>query len=1524
MKRFTVQLLIFLLGIYSAFGQNERKRANYWNFGNKAALDFSCLPPHSYSGSQLVSGEGSASISDLNGNLLMYTNGVTVWDANNNVMPNGTGLNGSASTVQAAIIIPNPTNPNIYYIFYGGTSIESHGQVGVSYSEVDMSLNGGMGDVTSNKNIFLFKPNEEKLTAVANATGNGYWVVAQKYDSNEWYAYEVTGAGVNMTPVISTTGPIARFENSLDAKLSPDGTMLATQNQCNSNASPSVCLYSFDNASGSLNFLWEDCGEAGFSTEFSPDCSKLYIATNQGIKQYDLTAGANINDATAIIASKTQILSSPPGAGGIALQLANDCKIYVSVGGLSSGANVLNVIENPNLPGTTCNYQTNVTPLVSGNCQTRLTNFVSSFFYNGCPDLDFNLDVTDANCEADGAIDLTITNGTAPFHYDWSNGDTTQDISELNGGWYSVVVTDEYGNCMKDSAYVTQNQQTVAVTETITQPSACGTTDGAIDLDITPIGGASVPIVSEDFETDGEGSRYSTVGLQDPGGMWSFFKRGTTSDFDFFSGSPTGEHGTHYFGVNHPNTTPVSLTMNPATITGYYNLQLCIMLASVGNVNASDYYKIEYQVDGGGWVTLASFYPTNFPYKLAEDTDGDGVGDGTQLTSAFQDFCYPIPATGNQIEIRVEANSSSTTSGFAFDYIRLTGNPPLTYTVAWSPDGETTDDINNKGPGTYDVQITTSTGCVVNGSYTLIDPCSCTAPVLTINPIQACAPNNVDLNDGIDASSDPANATFYNSQTDANNASNPISNTVTSSGSYWVRAEDPNDPTCFNAYEIQVTVSTVTYTANNTNPTCGNTDGEIDLTPNGGNPNYTYSIDNGVTTQASGNFPNLGVGNYTIVITDANGCQASGTENLSNSAGPVIDSTHTTDPSCSNNDGGAEVFVSGGNPNYTYQWLDASSNPIGTNASTIAGLAAGTYSVEVTDVNGCSVTGNVTLNPPAAADNASFSVSDFCEGATNNATITGTTGGTFTIVSPTGTGATIDGTTGEIANGVGGTTYTIEYTTNGTCPATQSHDVNVLASPTYTVVPTNPSCGNNDGQLVITPDAGFTITDYSIDNGATTQSNGTFSNLSVGNYTIVITDANGCQASGTENLSNATGPTINAVTPTDASCNADDGTISVTATGANPLNYSLDNGQTSTTGNFLNLADGNYVVTVTDGNGCVSTQAVSVGKTAGPTLTLSDSTDVSCFGANDGSAVVQVSGGSTPYTYNWSPSGGTSDTATGLSPGTYTATVTDGGGCSADVNVTINEPDSLSIHASITPADCGQKNGSIDLTVTGGAGNYTYVWTPNVSTTNSASDLAIGNYDVTVTDANGCSKTVTYSVNLGGSFYIDAHPDSATILQGESVDIHLSIDPNVAVDSIVWSPSEGLSCTDCTDLNAQPKNSTTYIVTVTDTNGCVSTDTVAITVILPCADIFVPNTFSPNVDGVNDFECVMGDCITTLDFSIYNRWGEMVFHSSNQKICWDGKYKSQFVQTGVYVYKLRAVLKNGKVVEKSGNITVVR
>ncbi len=562
-QSFALVILMTLVGSVSA-QPYEKIRSNFWYFSDGAALDFTCGSPTSISGSNMTGAtEGSATISDLSGNLLMYTNGETVWDRTHTVMPNGTGLMGDVSTVQPAVIVPHPGNSDHYFIFTAGTSIEASGLDGVRFSEVDMTLNGGNGDVLpGNKNTLLFAPNEEKLTAVRNASGTGYWVIAQEKSTNIWHAYEVTAAGVNMTPVTSTVGPPARPDNSLGAKFSPDGSMLVSQNVCGVGASSNanLTLYGFDNATGQLTYRWSDCGTPGFKLEFSPDNSKLYAA-GAHCYQYDLSAGGGTGmgpDTVAVKASKTQLTSSTWEITG-GMQLAPDCKIYFSKGGFGGSA-WIGVIHNPNEAGVACNYTPNFMSLTSGNIlsSNRFPNFVQSFFEEPCDTtIGVTLTATDSSICPGQCVDLQATvNGICNYTLTWSpgsfSGNGPHNVCPTTTTTYQVIVN---GGGVADTSEVT---------------ITVGATGANAGNDI------SLSLCSSSAQLD----LFSSItGSPDINGTWmgpSALGGGYLGTFDPATNAP----GVYQYIINNPScgndTADVTITISPPPNAGAdYSISLC-------------------------------------------------------------------------------------------------------------------------------------------------------------------------------------------------------------------------------------------------------------------------------------------------------------------------------------------------------------------------------------------------------------------------------------------------------------------------------------------------------------------------------------------------------------------------------------------------------------------------------------------------------------------------------------------------------------------------------------------------------------------------------------------------------------------------------------------------------------------------------------------------------------------------------------------------------------------------------------
>jgi hypothetical protein len=375
-------ILIISLPVFPVFAQ---KQANYWYFGENAGLNFGLGVPIPLTNGALNTGEGCSSISSIGGTLQCYTDGTYVYDRENNQMPHGNGLLGNYSSAQSGIIVPKPASTTQFYIFTVD-AYEDNLVDGLCYSRVDMTLNGGLGDiVTSEKNIHLLPLTCEKVTAVGHSNGISIWVITHQWGSDAFYAYQITTDGVDLNPVISHTGEplVGNMQQAKGyLKVSPDGTKIAMAN----NTAFTVGIFNFNHASGVVthlvsdhNFVNPGGGDPGgpYGVEFSPNSSRLYISewkANRKIYQYDLTS----NDPTTILNSRLVVASVGQNADPIgALQLGPDNRMYIA----RDGSPYLSRINSPNALGSSCGFVDNALNLGGRNSRYGLPPFIQSFFY---------------------------------------------------------------------------------------------------------------------------------------------------------------------------------------------------------------------------------------------------------------------------------------------------------------------------------------------------------------------------------------------------------------------------------------------------------------------------------------------------------------------------------------------------------------------------------------------------------------------------------------------------------------------------------------------------------------------------------------------------------------------------------------------------------------------------------------------------------------------------------------------------------------------------------------------------------------------------------------------------------------------------------------------------------------------------------------------------------------------------------------------------------------------------------------
>ena len=770
------------------------------------------------------------------------------------------------------------------------------------------------------------------------------------------------------------------------------------------------------------------------------------------------------------------------------------------------------------------------------------------------------------------------------------------------------------------------------------------------------------------------------------------------------------------------------------------------------------------------------------------------------------------------------------------------------YDYKWNSGSTSTNTVNSTlTAGTYTVFVTDAGGCSATSSgLTITQPTAITEGTPTIN-------NHVDCNgnsNGKATAATPSGGTSpYTYQWNSGATSTNAANAALSAGTYSVHVTDAHGCTATSgAITITQPASALaegspTHTGD---VTCnGSSNGSATAaTPTGGTSPYTYQWNSGTTSTNAANAA-LSAATYTVHITDAHGCTAnsSGTVTITQPAVALADGTptHNSDVICNGGTGSATAATpTGGTSPYTYQWNAGTTS---TNAANAA-LSAATYTVHITDAHGCTAnsSGTVTITQPAAAladGTPTLNSNVLCHGGTGSASAAAPTGGTapYTYAWNGGTTSTNATNAALTAN-----TYTVNITDAHGCTVNSSGSVTItqptanLAEGTPTVN-SNVLCSGGNGSATAAPPTGGTSPYTYAWNGGTTSTNATNAALSAGTYTVNVTDAHGCttNSSGTVTITQPVAtladgtPTVNS----NVACKGNSNGSATAATptgGTSPYTYKWNAGATSTNPTNSALIAATYTVFVTDAHGCTATSGtVTITEPAATFGVAKGFVNLLCHGGSSGQASATPFGGTSPYTYAWTPNGATTATVSNLSAGSYTLNATDNHGCSASFTVTLTEPPLLGITiASNTNVSCnGSNTGSATANAaTGGTPAYNYAWTPSGGNALAASNLAANTYTITATDNDGCTATASVVIT---------QPASAL---GITMSTHTNINCNgnntgsatanaatggTTPYTYAWTPSGGNA------LTASNLTANTYTITATDNNGCTASATATIT-----------------------------------------------------------------------------------------------
>lgn len=1557
--------IILVVSILCAFAQKE---ANNWYFGVNAGVTFNSGSPVALTNGALVTSEGSATLSDKNGNLLFYTDGISVWNKNHVLMPGGTGLLGDPSSAQSAIIVPKPGSKTLFYIFTVAAEAKPGG---FCWSMVDMTLQGGLGDVVAaTKNTQLFTPSAEKCAAVKHANGVDIWVVAHGHNNNSFHAYLIDCNGVN-PPVTTNIGNVDPWPGWGGIAFSPDGTKLAS-----SINSTGFDLFDFNNATGVLsNAILLGNASSAYSVSFSPNSKVLYGLKIIGgsLVQWDLQAGS----PAAIIASMTQVgIAGGTGSNyrGGTLQLGPDGKIYFP----QFYQSYLGVINNPNVVGTGCGFANNAVPLAGRNAVLGLPPFIQSFF-----------DTTSSIITANSACTnrpLSFSIGGNTTYLDsvkWNFGDPTsglQNTSKLfspthsfaNAGNFAIQLI-RYHKCVADTSFDTV--KVIGPSTSINSVVLCKNSSY-----IRPAGGIAA-IAGTYLDTITAKNGCDSVIT-----TYLSFSTDTISagrDTAICKGDSTrlnGSGGLIYSWSPSSSLSNANIANPIAKPTNTTTYQLISKI------------EIDNLIVNGDFESGNMGFSTSYNYSANNTTQGQyAIGTNPYTWNSGHLPCGDH-TTGHSNMLFVDGSPGTNVSVWC-QTVNVVPNTTYAFSCWVSSN-------NSVNPAILQFRINgsllstpfnaSSTACNWQQFYSTWNSGSNTsASICIVNQNTIASGNDFSLDDisfsGLCTDTDYVTVTVYPTYFDTvqaeicanKNYMLPDGSTVNTAGTYTANLKTNHN--CDSIIVTNLSVNPI-YSFNTQQSICpGNTyilpDGNIVSTPG----NYTVTLqtikgcDSVITTNLNVTQNTLIASNDTaFCLGDSTRLLATGgTFGYSWSPATGLSATNIANPTAAPNITtqyvvesvvkGENLILNGdfeaGNVDFSSNYIYSAPNPmdgpghfyVGTSITNgwfpgcvdhstsgignmlIADGADGSSGVAPGSTVWCQTvnvqpnqdyafsTWLTNLNASGSTSQLQFFINGIQIGNTQTTPIGVCQWNQFYVIWNSGVNTSVNICIAEASGAQPGNDFalddiefnllcTVRDTVNVTVyqPATTTLNPIICANQSYTrpsglventtgvYIDTLSTVNGCDSiitsNLTVNPIFAVTVFDTICANQTYTLPKGLVVNTS-GTYIDTLLTVAGCDSVITTEL---TVHRIDATTVFDTIC------IGTT--------YTLPDGSNVQT-------TGTYPVTLQNEFGCDS--VVTTNLMVIDIVLTSTQTDILCFSEKTGIFTAAASGGVSPYNYDLFSAGNLLNSSTlgsfnTLGAGNYTIVATDNFGCFDSVSTTLTEPSELTASSTSIAVKCfGESNGEISITAAGGVVPYSFnLNNQSINSSGNFTLLPAGTYAYTVTDNNGCTFNLSQVVTEPQNIVLQVVPDSAFIDLGASIQLNITSNYDPAT-TYLWTPSMGLNCYNCANPVFKMNDNIQYEITaMVDINGniCKAQASLPI-VVIPNYNIYIPNLFTPNGDGINDFFSVMGNlqAIKLIEIKIFNRWGEKVYQGNDKYFAWDGTFNGVPIEPGVFTYTMRAV-----------------